>query len=211
LNITATNKDFFTLAIKSEALLFGNFTLKSGVKSTYFFNMAAIIGGGAIYEIASMYADIILEQKIEFDSIFGPAYKGIPLAAAIASIFYEREGRRIPLTFDRKETKSYGEGGNLIGADLKGKILVVDDVLTAGTALKYSADLIDNQGGKISAVIVGLDREEKIEGLLVKNLLEKKYGFLIKSIATASSLLNFLESDNDYSREAHNLIVSLGL
>ena len=202
LSISIKHKTFFSLALEHEALLFGDFRLKSGIKSSYFFNVSSFLSGGAIYELASLYTDIIIENNLQFDSIFGPAYKGIPLAAAVSSILYQRTNRRVPLTFDRKEVKDHGEGGTIVGASLSGEILIIDDVLTAGTALSNSIKLVKEGGGIITGAIVGLDREERVDGVLVREIIEKKSNFLIYSIAGVSDLVSYLASEKKYSKEA---------
>ena len=127
---------FFELALKSDSLLLGDFTLKSGRKSPYFFNVGAFFNQGHIGELAGLYADVILESGLEFDLMFGPAYKGIPLASAISTILNLRSSKPFPFAFDRKEAKSHGEGGSIVGELKDKRVLIVDDVLTAGTALK---------------------------------------------------------------------------
>ena len=203
------SKSFFSLALEFDALLFGDFQLKSGIKSPYFFNMAAFFAGGALYELASFYADLIIEEGIIFDSIFGPAYKGIPLASAVSSALYQKTNKRVPFSFDRKEEKKHGEGGSLIGAKLSRKILIIDDVLTGGTALSNSIELIQDQGGTVVSAIVGLDREELIEGTLAKKVLFKRFGFPIYSIANTSMLIEFLGTLPSYSKEAAMLKASI--
>tara|TARA_B110000014_G_scaffold264468_1_gene266453 strand:- start:20877 stop:21398 length:522 start_codon:yes stop_codon:yes gene_type:complete len=171
--------------------------------------MSALFGGGAIYELADLYSNLILEKEIDFDIIFGPAYKGIPLASAISSILYNKTKKRIPICFDRKEPKDHGEGGNFIGAELYGRVLIVDDVLTAGTALRSSVKKTLDSGGMIEAAIIGLDREEIIADLPVKKTLIRELGFPIYSIAKVSDLLRFLEEDKQYSEQAALLKSSL--
>ncbi len=141
---------FFELALKSNALLLGDFTLKSGKKSPYFFNIGSFFSEGHIEGLAALYSEIILTGEFEFDVIFGPAYKGIPLAAAVSTSLSMKTSRPIPFAFDRKEEKSHGEGGNIVGEVKDKKVLILDDVLTAGTALKESMEIISNAGGKIT-------------------------------------------------------------
>ncbi len=151
---------FFKLALKHEVLRFGSFTLKSGRVSPYFFNLGRIASGGALRELAHAYAEAIVESKLDFDLLFGPAYKGIPLAAAVACALAER-GRDLPFAYNRKEAKNHGEGGLLVGADVKGRrVLIVDDVLTAGTALRESHTLLTQAGALPIAAITALDRQE---------------------------------------------------
>ncbi|MDG2060771.1 MAG: orotate phosphoribosyltransferase [SAR86 cluster bacterium] len=205
----SNSNKFFSLSLELGALIFGDFKLKSGLNSPYFFNMSALFGGGAIYELADLYSNLILEKEIDFDIIFGPAYKGIPLASAISSILYNKTKKRIPICFDRKELKDHGEGGNFIGAELDGRVLIVDDVLTVGTALRSSVKKTLDSGGMIEAAIIGLDREEIITDLPVKKTLIRDLGFPIYSIAKVSDLLRFLEEDKQYSEQAALLKSSL--
>ncbi|WP_447729407.1 orotate phosphoribosyltransferase [Pseudoxanthomonas suwonensis] len=151
---------FLQLALDADALRFGEFTLKSGRVSPYFFNAGRFDGGAALAALASCYADAIDASGVEFDLLFGPAYKGIPLATALACE-YARRGRDLPLAFNRKEAKAHGEGGNLIGAPLAGrKVLVVDDVITAGTAIREALGIIAGAGGSVAGIVVALDRQE---------------------------------------------------
>ncbi|KAF1700536.1 orotate phosphoribosyltransferase [Pseudoxanthomonas suwonensis] len=151
---------FLQLALDADALRFGEFTLKSGRVSPYFFNAGRFDGGAALAALASCYADAIDASGVEFDLLFGPAYKGIPLATALACE-YARRGRDLPLAFNRKEAKAHGEGGSLIGAPLAGrKVLVVDDVITAGTAIREALGIIAGAGGSVAGIVVALDRQE---------------------------------------------------
>ena len=151
---------FFKLALEHEVLRFGSFTLKSGRVSPYFFNLGRISSGGALRALGQAYAEAIAESKLQFDLLFGPAYKGIPLAAAVACAMAE-QGRDLPFAYNRKEAKDHGEGGLLVGADVKGKrVLIVDDVLTAGTALRESHTLLTQAGAVPVAAITALDRQE---------------------------------------------------
>ncbi|MBV12725.1 MAG: orotate phosphoribosyltransferase [Flavobacteriaceae bacterium] len=179
---------FLEKAIELEALKFGDFTLKSGLKSSYFFDISEFFKNDALKMLADLYVKKILEEKISFDAIFGPAYKGIPLASAVGISFFEKTGKIIDLVFDRKETKDHGEGGNIIGNLNQKKVLIIDDVLTAGTAIKNSLEVLKNQNASLAGVIVALDREEKNEsGITYKNLLEIN-GIKIFSIANISDL-----------------------
>ena len=192
---------FFELALESDALLLGDFTLKSGRKSPYFFNISALFESGFINELSTLYADLIEEENIKFDLIFGPAYKGIPLAAAVAAILSSRSSRQIAISFDRKEEKTHGEGGKIIG-NVKGKkVLILDDVLTAGTALNQSIDLVRESGGKVVSSLVALDREESVGGELARDLIEKRTSSKLLSIARISQLVDFL-NQTDKTEEA---------
>ncbi len=153
---------FLQLALRAEALRFGEFTLKSGRVSPYFFNAGRFDSGAALAALAGCYADALDEAGVEFDLLFGPAYKGIPLATALACE-YARRGRDLPLAFNRKEAKAHGEGGTLIGAPLAGRrVLVVDDVITAGTAIREALAIIRGGGGTPAGIVIALDRQERV-------------------------------------------------
>tara|TARA_Y100000768_G_scaffold379665_1_gene355705 strand:- start:557 stop:1186 length:630 start_codon:yes stop_codon:yes gene_type:complete len=198
-----TKKDdiFFELAIKSNSLLLGDFTLKSGKKSPYFFNIGSFFSEGYISHLASLYADAIIDNSLSFDLLFGPAYKGIPLVAAISTSLSVKLSKPIPFAFDRKEEKTHGEGGNIVGDLEDKKVLVIDDVLTAGTALKQSIEMITNAGGYVTSGLVALDREEKIEGMLARDVIKKEYELEILSLAKISQLIDFF-GDSGKDNEA---------
>ena len=187
---------FFELALKAEALLLGDFTLKSGRKSPYFFNISSFFELGLINELSSLYANLIEEENIEFDVIFGPAYKGIPLAAAVATIMSEATSNPISISFDRKEEKTHGEGGKLIGSVENKKVLILDDVLTAGTALNQSIDLVREMGGEVVSSAIALDREELVDGVLARDLIAEKTNSKLLSIVTISQLVDFFNQTN---------------
>ena len=151
---------FLQLAIQKQVLRFGEFTLKSGRLSPYFFNAGLFDDGQSLLSISQCYADRITECKISFDMLFGPAYKGIPLATGVSMCLAQR-GLNVPVAFNRKEAKSHGEGGTLIGAPLKGRVLIIDDVITAGTAIRESIELIQGSGAVVAGIIIALDRQEK--------------------------------------------------
>ena len=153
---------FLGLALRAEALRFGEFTLKSGRSSPYFFNAGRFDTGAALAGLAACYADALDAAGLDFDLLFGPAYKGIPLATALACE-YARRGRDLPLAFNRKEAKAHGEGGSLIGAPLAGRrVLVVDDVITAGTAIREALSIIADAGGTPAGIVIALDRQERV-------------------------------------------------
>ena len=153
---------FLGLALRAEALRFGEFTLKSGRTSPYFFNAGRFDTGAALAGLAACYADALDAAGLDFDLLFGPAYKGIPLATALACE-YARRGRDLPLAFNRKEAKAHGEGGSLIGAPLAGRrVLVVDDVITAGTAIREALSIIADAGGTPAGIVIALDRQERV-------------------------------------------------
>ena len=187
-------KKFLELAIQLKALLFGEFTLKSGRESAYFFNITSFLEAGYLGELANMYSEKIIESKVDFDVIFGPAYKGIPLAAAVSSVLSQKTSKQIPICFDRKEEKDHGEGGSLVGSVKGKKVLIIDDVLTAGTALKSSIEIIQEAGGTISGAIIALDRQEKDEGKQVSKKLVDELNVPIYSISNLENLIYFLEA-----------------
>lgn len=202
---------FFELALKSNALLLGDFTLKSGKKSPYFFNIGSFFSEGHIEGLAALYSEIILNGEFEFDVIFGPAYKGIPLAAAVSTSLSMKTSRPIPLAFDRKEEKSHGEGGNIVGEVKDKKVLILDDVLTAGTALKQSMEIISNAGGKITGCMVALDREEIFDQITARDKISKEFDLEITSIARISQLIDFfdLSGRKDEAKVIRNYLSNL--
>lgn len=180
---------FLDLAIEREALRFGQFTLKSGRVSPYFFNAGRFDTGAALDRLGSSYADALLASGLDFDMLFGPAYKGIPLATATA-LALARRGRDVPLAFDRKEAKQHGEGGRLMGAPLAGRVLIVDDVITAGTAIRHSLDLIRDAGASPCGVLLALDRQERGQGpLSAVQEIESEFGLPVIALVRLNELL----------------------
>lgn len=187
---------FIELAIKYQALRFGEFTLKSGRISPYFFNAGLFNSGYALAELGSCYAQNIIENNINYDVLFGPAYKGIPLVAAIAYALSVNHGIDKPYAFNRKEVKDHGEGGLIVGAKLSGSALIVDDVITAGTAIREAVDIIQAEGATTSAVLIALDRQEKGQGeLSAIQELHRDYGLKVFCIITMSDLIDFLAKE----------------
>jgi len=161
-----TKQKFIELAIDRHALKFGTFTLKSGRVSPYFFNAGYFNRGSDLAVLGDCYADTLIDSKAEYDMLFGPAYKGIPLSCATAIALATKFSRDVPVCYNRKETKDHGEGGSLVGASLAGKVMIVDDVITAGTAIRESIDIIKAAGATPSGVLVALDRQEMGKGSL---------------------------------------------
>lgn len=193
-------KDFIEFAIKNDVLRFGEFTLKSGRVSPYFFNAGLFNSGEALAKLGQYYAAAIAESKLKFDVLFGPAYKGIPLATTCAVALYEHQDTNIPYSFNRKEAKSHGEGGNIVGAALKGDILIIDDVITAGTAIRESMDIIEAAGAKPAGVIIALDRQEKGTGeLSAIQEVEQQYAIPVLSIIKLEHLISYIESNAEFS------------
>jgi len=186
---------FIELALARGALKFGRFTLKSGRESPYFFNAGLFSTGAALAELGACYADAIVAAGLEFDVLFGPAYKGIPLATAAAVALAGRHGRDVPWVFNRKEAKEHGEGGSLVGAPLAGRVLVVDDVITAGTAIRESIEIIRAAGAEPCGVVLALDRQERGRGeRSAVQEVEIELGLPVTSIITLSDLLEDLAS-----------------
>ena len=193
-------KDFIEFALKNDVLRFGEFTLKSGRVSPYFFNAGLFNNGEALAKLGQYYAAAIAESNVDFDVLFGPAYKGIPLATTCAVALFEHQNINIPYSFNRKEAKDHGEGGNIVGAALQGDILIIDDVITAGTAIRESMDIIAASGAKPAGVIIALDRQEKGKGeLSAIQEVEQQYNIPVLSIIKLEHLINYIESNPDYS------------
>jgi len=191
---------FIGLARSAGALKFGRFELKSGRVSPYFFNAGAFCDGRHIAGVADCYAEAIahamIDPGIEFDLIFGPAYKGIPLATSIAASLYGRHGINVPVAYDRKEAKDHGEGGRLVGAPVSGRVLVVDDVISAGTAFTAARRLIEHAGARISALAVGLDRQERGSGTVSARAEIADQGITVIAIAGLDDLIEGLRGED---------------
>lgn len=195
-------REFIRFAIAEGALRFGKFTLKSGRVSPYFFNTGAFDSGAALSRLGAYYAAAIAAGGIEFDVLFGPAYKGIPLGAAIAIAFYRDLGRDLPFCFNRKERKDHGEGGETLGAPLVGRILIVDDVISAGTSIKQSMGIIERAGARAAGVVISLDREERGSGALsAAQQVEREHGIPVDSIVALCTVLDYLREQREYERE----------
>ena len=185
---------FLQLALTADALRFGQFTLKSGRLSPYFFNAGRFDSGSLLSQLGACYADAIDASGVKYDVVFGPAYKGIPLATAMACELAQR-GRDLPLSFNRKEVKDHGEGGQLIGADLTGKrVLIVDDVITAGTAIREALTIIRAAGGTPAGIVVALDRQEiasDTDARSAAQAVAEEAGIPVIAVATLADLLDF--------------------
>lgn len=191
----ATALGFVEFALAQKVLKFGEFTLKSGRVSPYFFNAGLFSSGEALAKLGEFYADAIVASGIEFDCIFGPAYKGIPLGAAVAIALYKNHGRSVPYAYNRKEAKDHGEGGIIVG-ELHPRVLIVDDVISAGTAIRESMDIISKAGKTAVGVVVALDREELFQEGLTTSAVEQvklDFGISVVSIARMTHLIAFLE------------------
>jgi orotate phosphoribosyltransferase len=189
---------FIELALRREALRFGQFRLKSGRDSPYFFNAGLFSDGASAAVLGSCYAAAIVRSGLEFDMLFGPAYKGIPLATAVAIALAAHHGLSVPYAFNRKEAKEHGEGGRVVGAPLHGRVLIVDDVITAGTAVRESLELIRRSGAEPVGVALALDREERGQGdLSAVQELERDQGLKCVSVVTLSDLIEALSRPED--------------
>ena len=192
----AYQREFIRFAIERGVLRFGEFTLKSGRTSPYFFNAGLFNSGLALARLGRFYAEAVQASGIDFDVLFGPAYKGIPLVSATAVALAEQHGRDLPWCFNRKEAKDHGEGGTLVGAPLVGKALIVDDVITAGTAIREVMQIIQAQGAQAAGVLIALNREERGQGeLSAIQEVERDYGIPVVSIVSLSQVLDYLAQD----------------
>ena len=186
-------RSFIELALARSALRFGRFTLKSGRESPYFFNAGLFNDGEALAVLGKCYAAALQASAVHFDMLFGPAYKGIPLVAATAMALAEHHGRNVPWAFNRKEAKDHGEGGNIVGRALAGKVVIVDDVITAGTAIRESVELIRRAGAEPVAVLLALDRQERGQGTRsAVQEMEAEFGLRCVSLLTLEDLIEVL-------------------
>lgn len=189
---------FIELALEFDVLKFGEFTLKSGRNSPYFFNAGLFNTGKALALLGKCYAQAIVDSGIGYDVLFGPAYKGIPLVAVTAMALYEEHGIDAPFAFNRKEAKGHGEGGVIVGSPLEGRVLILDDVITAGTAIREAVDIIDANDATAIGVLIALDRQEKGRGSLsAVQEVRDEYGIDVASIITMEHLIQYLEGQGD--------------
>ena len=193
-------RDFIEFALSRNVLKFGEFTLKSGRKSPYFFNAGLFNTGADLARLGEFYAAAIQASAVDFDVVFGPAYKGIPIGTSVSVALFNRYGIDKSVCFNRKEVKDHGEGGNLIGSPLQGKILLVDDVITAGTAIRESMELISTNKAELAAVLIALNRKERGKGeLSAIQEVERDYQCQVLSIIDLDDLMQFIEQDPRYS------------
>jgi orotate phosphoribosyltransferase len=200
-------RDFIELTLQREVLRFGEFTLKSGRASPYFFNLGRIDSGAALARLGRAYAAAVEKSGIAADMLFGPAYKGIALAAAAAIALADRHGRDLPWAYNRKEAKDHGEGGVLVGAPLQGRVLIVDDVMTAGTAVRESLALIRAHGATPAGVLIALDRQERGQGeLSAAQEVTRDYGIPVIAIATFADVLAYAGERPELAAEHARLL-----
>jgi orotate phosphoribosyltransferase len=194
----AYKTEFIELARQYDVLKFGEFTLKSGRTSPYFFNAGAFASGSALAMLGRCYAQRIVDSSVQFDMLLGPAYKGIPLASATAIALADHHGLDVPFAYNRKEAKNHGEGGVLVGAPLAGRVLVIDDVITAGTAVREAIALLSASGAELAGVVIGLDRQERGAGQLSAiQEVEQTYEAPVLSIIKMSHIIDYLAAADD--------------
>jgi len=203
----AYQKEFIAFAIRRGVLRFGEFTLKSGRVSPYFFNAGLFNTGGDLAQLGRFYANAITDANLDFDVLFGPAYKGIPIASTTAVALADHHDRDVPYCFNRKEAKTHGEGGSLVGSPLQGNILLVDDVITAGTAIRESMQIIQQQGAALTGVLIALDRQERGQGeLSAIQEVERDFGTRVVSIVTLNDVMEYIQGDAGLSQHAEAVI-----
>ncbi|NRB37282.1 MAG: orotate phosphoribosyltransferase [Pseudomonadales bacterium] len=192
-------KSFIDTALEAQALCFGEYELKSGRKSPYFFNAGLLYQGKALAALGRSYADAIVANKMTFDVIFGPAYKGISLAALTAAALYEYHGLDVPFAYNRKEKKAHGEGGQVVGCPLSGKkVLVIDDVITAGTAIREVKAILDAESAEMAGVMIGLNRQERGQGeLSAIQEVERDFNIPVASIIALADIINYVQEQGD--------------
>jgi orotate phosphoribosyltransferase len=196
----AFKREFLDLALELGALRFGEFTLKSGRDSPYFFNAGLFSSGYAAAKISRYYASAIADSEVEFDMLFGPAYKGIPLVALAAAALAEHHDIDVPYAFNRKESKGHGEGGSIVGAPLAGKVLIVDDVVTAGTAVREAQQIIAAAGAHAAGLVISLDRQEiGRDSRSAVQEIEQTMGIPVISIIKLGNLIDMLEESTEYA------------
>lgn len=206
----AYQKEFIEFAIEQGVLRFGEFTLKSGRTSPYFFNAGLFNSGLALAKLGRYYAEAVKDAGLTFDVLFGPAYKGIPIASAAAIALADQHGEDIPWCFNRKEAKAHGEGGSLVGAPLEGNVLIIDDVITAGTAIREVMEIISTTPATPAGVLVALDRQERGKGeLSAIQEVERDFKIPVVSVVTLAQLVEYLQSATetsaDYRRHLENI------
>jgi len=202
----AYQRAFIEFAIKQGVLRFGEFTLKSGRTSPYFFNAGLFNSGMALAKLGRFYAEAIADAGVQFDVLFGPAYKGIPIVSAAAIALADQHQQDVPWCFNRKEAKAHGEGGTLVGAPLEGRVLIIDDVITAGTAIREVMAILDQSEAKPAAVLVALDRQEKGQGeLSAIQEVERDFNIPVISVVTLNDVVVYLETvaENDADYRQH--------
>ena len=199
-------REFIEFALAKNVLKFGEFTLKSGRKSPYFFNAGLFNSGGDLARLGRFYAAALVDANIDYDVLFGPAYKGIPIATTTAVALYDHHDVDTPYCFNRKEKKAHGEGGTLVGAELNGRIMLVDDVITAGTAIRESMEMIAANDASLAGVLIALDRQEKGKGeLSAIQEVERDFDTKVVSIVTLNDLVSYLQDKPEMAEHLANV------
>ncbi|WP_417664481.1 orotate phosphoribosyltransferase [Pseudidiomarina donghaiensis] len=194
-------KEFIEFAIERGVLKFGEFTLKSGRTSPYFFNAGLFNQGSDLARLGRFYAAALQDSGVNYDLLFGPAYKGIPIATAAAIALYDTYQKDVPYCFNRKEKKDHGEGGNLVGSALQGRVMLVDDVITAGTAIRESMEIVQANGAELAGVLIALDRQEKGKGeLSAIQEVERDYNATVISIVKLNDVIEYLQNSPDFAQ-----------
>lgn len=200
----AYQREFIEFAIARGVLRFGSFTLKSGRQSPYFFNAGLFNTGAALAELGRFYAAAIMDAALDYDVLFGPAYKGIPIASATAVQLYSEFGVDTPWCFNRKEAKDHGEGGTIVGSPLAGRVLIIDDVITAGTAIREVMGIIKAAHASTAGIMVALDRQERGQGSLSAiQEVEQEFGIPVRSIVKLEQIVAYLESEGSQPEHLH--------
>lgn len=211
-SLSSNQLDFIQFALDAKVLSFGSFKTKAGRLSPYFFNAGDFNDGAKLGALAQFYAKALLDAGIEFDMLFGPAYKGITLASATA-VALAREGRNVSFAYNRKEAKDHGEGGMLVGAQLQGNVVIIDDVISAGTSVRESVEMIKQAGAKPCAVLIALDRMERSGNALeigdfsAVQSVQKDFGIPVVAIANLQDLLDFLKGSKSQSLQTYLPVV----
>lgn len=191
-------KQFIIFLLENDALKFGEFKLKSGRMSPYFFNLGVFNGGKSLAKLGEFYAETLINSRMHCDLLFGPAYKGIPLATATSIILFEKFNKNIPYCFNRKEKKEYGDVSQFVGAELRGNVVMLDDVITAGTTVRETVELLKNTEAQLSGIIIALDRQERGEGnLSAVQEVVKTHNIPVQSIVTLSDIVQFLSENKN--------------
>ncbi len=200
-------QDFIEFSIKKKALKFGEFTLKSGRVSPYFFNTGLFNDGESLQRLGECYAATVIQAGVSFDMLYGPAYKGIPLASSLAIALNGHHGRSVPYCFNRKEVKDHGEGGLLLGAPLTGKVLIIDDVITAGTSVNESIEIINNAGATPAGGVIAVDRQERGAGeYSAIQEVQQRYNIPVISIISLDLLIEFIKNSDSFSSYLNDIL-----
>ncbi|MCG7907364.1 MAG: orotate phosphoribosyltransferase [Candidatus Thiodiazotropha taylori] len=199
-------REFLDFALDVEVLRFGEFTLKSGRVSPYFFNAGLFNTGASLARLGRYYAQAIVDSGIEFDVLYGPAYKGIPLAAVTAAALYDQHGLDLPYAFNRKEAKDHGEGGVIVGHPLEGRIMIIDDVISAGTSVRESVEIIKHEQATPAGVVIALDRQERGQGeRSAIQEVEADYGLPVSAIVRLEQLIEYLQQKEDSATDLQRI------